>query len=132
MLTYTFAFSFVGVFGMIFLKAYENRRRRRVFISNLLSQFDRVLLVRLQEARGVFFKKRDHVYFFLRDTAPRHARYMVFVLKKTIEEKYDNFFPNMRGSRILRKNGDVSSFLRDIAKHKQEQGGGRIEDENIL
>lgn len=132
MITYTFALSFVGVFGMIILKVYENGRRRRIFISQALSRFDVRVQEQIEKMRFTIERYSNKVNVLVREDIPRYSRYSFFVAKRTVMEKYDNLLPNLRGNRILRKNGDVSSFLKDIAKHKQERGGGRIEDESII
>ncbi len=74
---------------------------------------------------------KTQAYGFLTEDTPRYIKYSIFVFKKTIREKYDNLLPNLRGSRILRKNGDVSSFLKDIARHKKESLPGKIEDDSL-
>lgn len=132
MLTYTFALSCAGVFGMIILKVYENGRRRRIFISQALSRFDVKVQVQMEKMRLSVDRYSHKISTLIKEDIPRYSRYSFFIVKKTIKEKYDTLLPNLRGNRVLRKNGDVSSFLKDIARHKQERGGGRIEDEGIL
>lgn len=132
MLTYTFALSFFGVFGMILVKVYENSRRRRIFLSQSLSRFDVKVQEKIETMRLNIDRYLHKFNSLVREDIPKYSRYSFFVARKTVKEKYDTLIPNLRGNRVLRKNGDVSSFLKDIAKHKQEQGAGRIEDESIL
>lgn len=117
---------------MIILKVYENGRRRRIFISQALSRFDVKVQGQMEKMRFFIDRYSHKIGTLIKEDIPRYSRYSFFIAKKTIKEKYDTLLPNLRGSRVLRKNGDVSSFLKDIARHKQERGGGRIEDESIL
>jgi len=131
MLTYIFTISFFAVFGMVFLKVYENQKRRRTFISQVLSRFDVSILSNINKGYDILDKNKVKGRALVEEDLPRQVRYVIFVIKKAMREKYDTFLPNMRGNLILKKDGDVSSFLKDIAKHQKEGSGGRIEEENI-
>ena len=129
MLTYTFALSAFGLFGMLFLKVYEVKHKKKAFFGLILSRFDSKVHNRLNEVALTYDTGKEKLGLLVRQEIPRQAKYLYFITKKTAKEKYDTFWPNIRGSRILRKNKDVSAFLRDIAKHKEENGGGRIDEE---
>ena len=131
MLTITFDVSSIGVFGMIFLKIYEVKRKRKAYIGIILSKFDSKIHNRINELALTYDTGKEKASLFVKQEIPRQSKYFMFLTKKMAKEKLDFFWPNIRGSRILRRNGDVSAFLRDIAKHKKENGGGRIDEEEI-
>src|SRR3989344_1914911 len=118
MIFYIFAVSFVIVFGILSLKIFEVRRKKRTRFSLVLTSFDSRLRRKFEEAEALLDHGLEESGNFIKQDVPRQAKYALFILKKEIKEKYDAFALNLRGSRILRKNGDVSSFLKDIAKYK--------------
>jgi hypothetical protein len=129
MITYIFAVSALGVFGMVGLKMVEVRRRKKIFISNFLASLDHSLLSKKDSLAHLIDDGYARLGVFVKQELPRHLRYFYFTTKKMVKEKYEVWMPNLHGRFHLRRNGDVSSFLRDIAKHKKENGSGRIDDE---
>jgi hypothetical protein len=129
-ITYLFTISFCVVFGMIFLKVFENRRKKLTKLSALLSSYDEKTLDYLQgltERTEDFSLKAQVIY---REKLPQQTKYFLLLVMKGIMEKYQSLQLSSRGNRNLRT-GDASAFLKDIAKHKRENGGGRIED-NVI
>lgn len=129
-LIYIFAISACVVFGMLLLKVYENRRKKITLLSSVLSGFDDESRARLEELTDSYSEMYEQSGEFLKEKLPQQTKYFFQLVQKNIEEQYQALLLNARGSRALRT-GDASSFLKDIAKHKKENGGGRIED-NVI
>lgn len=129
MIIYTFAISALGIFGMLFLKVYEVKNKKKAIIGMILSKFDSKVHSRLNDIVFIYDTGKEKLGTFVTQEIPRQSKYLYFLAKKTARQHYDAILPNIRGSRILRRNKDVSAFLKDIAKHKEESGIGRIDDE---
>lgn len=115
---------------MLFLKVFENRRKKLTKLSVWLASYDEKTLDYLQSvtARTEDFSEKAQVMY--REKLPQQTKYFFLLLMKGMVEKYESLRLNSRGNRNLRT-GDASAFLKDIAKHKEENGGGRIED-NVI
>jgi hypothetical protein len=124
-----FAVSLIGVIAMISIKVFEIKQHRKTWLFVYLSRFDGELSVQVKNLSQRFDLLDEQAVLFFKEKLPRQVKYFFLLLKKNMKEKYENILPNIRGSRILRKDGNVSAFLRDISKHKEENGGGRIDDE---
>jgi len=117
-----------GVFGMLFLKIIENRRKRKDALSRFLSSFDALVHDHLSNIGDSYADMQDQSMAFLKDELPKQSKYFFMLLNKQIRERYKSLWPNIRGNRVLKEGGPVSPFLKDIAKHREEVGRGRIDD----
>ncbi len=127
---YLFTISFCVVFGMLFLKVFENRRKKLTKLSVWFSSYDESTRNRLESVAHSSQDISAKMQVLYREKLPQQTKYFFLLVKKGVVEKYQSLILNSRGSRNLRT-GDASAFLKDIAKHKKENGGGRIED-NVI
>ena len=126
-----FVISLIGVMAMLSIKVFEIKQHRKTWLFNYLSRFDEETSTMMQKLSQRFDLLDEQAVLFFKEKFPRQSKYFFLLLKKNMREKYENILPNIRGSRILRKDGKVSAFLRDISKHKEENGGGRIDDDMV-
>lgn len=127
-LLYIFGISFVFVFGIIFVKVYEYTHRRKIFISRFFAQFDSHTEQFIEKVFGKYDTLKLKLSALVQEEIPRQTRYFFLLLKKVARERYASLILDVRGNRKLRQDPNVSSFLRDISKHKEEHKGGRIDD----
>lgn len=97
----------------------------------IISKLDAPIKAKLDMGAEVLVDRKEKTILYLKNELPKHAKSILIQTKRGIEEKYATILPNIRGNKVLNKNGKVSEFLKDITKHKEENGGGRIEEESI-
>ena len=127
MLVWLFSLSLVGIILLLSLKLYENAKGRKIFVFQKLSRFDKPLKEKTDQGKQIIEEKSQRVGTFVRDELPLHTRNTVNSFVGALKEKYVTMLPNIRGNRVLHDNGKVSEFLKDIARHREENGGGKIE-----
>ncbi len=128
MLTFLFIFSFFVILVLLIVKVYETKKEKRFFALKALSHFDTSLEKKFGEVKVKYEKEKENAAFLASVELPRQTRNMFLAAKGALRQKYATMLPNIRGSRILKNAGTASEFLRDIAEHKKENGGGRIEE----
>ena len=122
-----FSLSFLGLAVMFALKIYENNSGQKTFLSGL-SKHDEYVDVKLNEIKGRVVKTGDDVLHLATTKLPAHAIHTAMQTKDILKEKYEKILPDIRGSRILKKGGKISEYLKKITDHKEQNGKGRIED----
>ena len=116
---------------MLSIKVFEIKQHRKTWLFKYLSRFDVETSTMMQKLLQRFDLLDEQVVLFFKEKFPRQSKYFFLLIKRNMMEKYENILPNIRGSRILKKEGNVSAFLRDISKHKEENRGGRIDDDMV-
>jgi hypothetical protein len=128
MLTAAFFISGAVTFGLIAVKAYEVRQKRTIFVTRVIAMVDERFSGHRKKVIVALEGRKEAVTGFVVNEAPRRVKYALFILRKEAKDRYDAIVPALRGIRILKKRGNVSTFLKDIARYKEEQGGGEIQD----
>ncbi len=128
LLNLAFAVSFLGILSLLSFKAFEQQRRSKTFFSNFLSRFDGLVKRHSFSLQNQFIVLSEKLILFLKVELPRQTKYFFFLLRKNLRERYAPIALNVRGNRILRQSVNVSPFLRDISKHKENSITGRIDD----
>jgi hypothetical protein len=128
MLTVLFSFSFLVIAFLLGFKVFENKVKRQTFVTKALSKFDDPISRHLETGRVKFEKGVSQAVAFVNEKVPSKTKELISISKNVIQDKYATMLPNIRGHRTLSQNGKVSEFLKDISKHKEENGGGRIEE----
>lgn len=129
MLTVLFTISAVGIFLLVGMKIIELRIKRELPLSVFLGKFDSAVKNRGESLQVAIGEKKNRTVLFIKHELPRHVKYLLFVSRRSLNERYGDVFPNIRGVRELRKDGAVSPYLQDISKHKELQGKGYILEE---
>lgn len=128
MFTYLFLVSLFAIALLLSVKVFENTKKRRFLAMEIISKLDAPIKAKFDMSAEVLEDKKKKTIFYLKNELPKHAKSILIQTKRSIEEKYATILPNIRGNKVLNKNGKVSEFLKDITKHKEENGGGRIEE----
>lgn len=128
MLVVLFSFSFLVITFLLGFKVFENKVKRQTFVTKALSKFDTPISQRLETSRAQYENSKNKAISFVVEKIPQGAKGLVAQSKKALQEKYVTMLPNVRGSRTLNQKETTSEFLKDISKHKEESGGGRIEE----
>jgi len=116
---------------MVAIKVYEYEAKTRTFVTALLSRFDQPFGEKFSAGLKVLDTSRDRVLSIVTQEFPKQTKYFFLLIRKQIQEKYSLMILDTRGSRVLKQDGEVSSFLKDIARDKKENGGGSITEESI-
>lgn len=119
-LSYVFYASLVGMFGMILVKMYEVRLRRRSFIYKLFANFDEITHGLLAKIFVNFKAKKQEFDDFVKTDFKEHMYQVAVKGLAHLRESYDKIRESARGVQKLKENPRVSAFLRDIEEAKKE------------
>lgn len=115
--------SLIAIFAMICGKMIEMRAGKNLFWSRLFVYGDK----RVHDSRN-FIEKKINLYrkiasLFVFEFLPSYTYEKVVKLKDYIYKKYYSSSSALKGNkRMLRTNGSVSSFLKNITKEEQHEG----------
>ncbi len=120
-MTTTITFFIISMFvlaGLIASKIFEIKVRKIDFLVKLFLVGDR--LIRQLGDILIFkynrYKKILNIFIF--DFLPSYLYELLVKMKDYVAKKYYNAGDNIRGRRILKSNGSVSSFLEQLAEDK--------------
>ncbi len=122
MITYIFYGSLIGMMGMLAVKMYEVKRRRRSPVYHLFVQFDEFTHGMLAKILGSLRFKKDKLEVFLKNDLRAISYQTVVKMIAHSREAYDKIRKSARGVQKLKQNPKVSAFLRDIEEAKKEIG----------
>jgi hypothetical protein len=128
MFTIVFAVSFLVVILLLSLKTVENRRGESLAPLKTLRKLDEPLRNLLMKLGNNFNSVADTSEQFLVKDLQTYAKKSVLDAKSYLVGTYEKTLIDARGNRILKQTREVSGFLKDIAKHKVQNGKGRIDD----
>lgn len=113
-----FLISMFVLAGLLASKAFEIKVRKIDFLVNLFLKGDK--MIRAFGDLLVFkynrYKKISNIFIF--DFLPSYLYELLVKMKDYVAKKYYNAGDNIRGRRILKSNGSVSSFLEQLAEDK--------------
>ncbi|MDQ5968977.1 MAG: hypothetical protein QG579_134 [Patescibacteria group bacterium] len=116
-----FLISMFGLAGLLASKAFEIKVRKIDFLVNLFLKGDK--MIRAFGDLLVFkynrYKKISNIFIF--DFLPSYLYELLVKMKDYVAKKYYNAGDNIRGRRILKSNGSVSSFLEQLAEDRVEK-----------
>lgn len=116
-----FLVSMFVLVGLIASKVFEIKVRKVDFLVNLFMKGDKV--IRAMGDLLVFkynrYKKITNIFIF--DFLPSYLYEVLVKTKDYVAKKYYNAGDNIRGRRILKSNGSVSSFLEQLAEDRVEK-----------
>lgn len=124
-----FAVSAIGIAVLIGSKAIEITRKKPVFILQIISRLDPVVVEKQKRALMLIQSKREKVLLVLTEELPRQTRYFFLAIKMQAKKRYEDMVLNVRGVRTFNTTREASPFLRDIREYKEKNGGGVIVDE---
>ncbi len=129
---YIFYGSLLGMGGMLSVKLYELKRRRRSFVYKIFSNFDEITHGTLAKVFGITRAKAKEIEELVKIDFKKHMYQSIVTSLAHVRESYDKMRQSARGVQKLKENPKVSAFLRDIEEAKREIGlkgeEGRIEE----
>lgn len=129
---YIFYGSLVGMIGMLSVKLYELKRRRRSLVYKVFAQFDEATHGMLASVMGKSRAKIKQAEELVRVDFKKHIYQSTVTSLAHLRESFDKIRQSARGVQKLKENPKVSAFLRDIEQAKREIGlkgvEGRIEE----
>ncbi len=128
MITYVFYGSLIAMAGMLSVKLYEMKRRRRSAIYHLFSHFDEIMHGAVGKIFGAFRTTEKQATHFLTVDLPRIVYRRIVTLAARLRDSYDKLRKGARGVQKLKENPKVSAFLRDIEEAKREMEAKNSED----
>lgn len=108
--------------GMLAVKMYEVKRRRRSLVYHLFVQFDEFTHGMLAKILGSIRFKKEKLEIFLKNDLRTIIYQSVVKMIAHGRGAYDNIRKSARGVQKLKENPKVSAFLRDIEEAKKEIG----------
>lgn len=116
-----FLISMFALAGLIVSKVFEIKVRKIGFLVSLFLKGDK--MIRAFGDILVFkynrYKKILNIFIF--DFLPSYLYELLVKMKDYVAKKYYNAGDNIRGRRILKSNGSVSSFLEQLAEDRVEK-----------
>ena len=121
-----FALSGLIILFLPITKALELKQKKTFFIFNLISKGD--IYAREFYHQGVHFysEGKEQILFFFQRQVPIHAKNSLNKLSAFVSEKREQYFINMRNSRLLKKPDGISEFFKNMSEI--EKGNGEIND----
>lgn len=104
--------------GLIASKIFEIKVRRVDFLVNLFTKGDKKIhnLGEILVFKYNRYKKITNIFIF--DFLPSYLYELLVKMKDYVAKKYYNAGDNIRGRRILKSNGSVSSFLEQLSEDR--------------
>ena len=117
---YVFYISLLGMLGMLSIKMFELKRRRRSLVYHIFVRFDKATHGMLARIFGTLRTKKGELEIFLKEDLRRLIYQAIVSSIAHAREAYDRIRASSRGVVKLRENPKVSAFLKDIEIAKKE------------
>ena len=121
-----FNISGLAILLLIITKKMEEKRRKPLFISNAISRGDIHVRKLYHTVIHLYSEMKEKGLFFLKKQIPIHSKNSLNKIFSFLREKRGQYINNMRDSRLLKKPGGMSEFLRNMSD--VEKGNGVIHD----
>lgn len=117
--TTLFIVSFVGLFLLLALKAFEIKVRKIHFLSNTFSKSDEFIysVIEFLVFKYNRYKKISNIFIF--EFIPSYIYELLVRAKDYVAKKYYSVGDDFRGRRVLRNRGSVSFFLERLGEEKK-------------
>jgi hypothetical protein len=131
---YIFYGSLLGMCGMLSVKVYELKRRRRSLIYRMFARFDERTHGMLARVIGTTRVKVKELEELIKVDFKKHIYQSVVTSIAHLRGSYDKMRQSARGVQKLKANPKVSAFLRDIEEAKREisSQGGEVKIEEVF
>ncbi len=122
-----FNISGLAILILIVAKKIEEKRKKPIFISNLISRGDIHIRRLYHVVVHLYSEGKEKVLFFLKKQIRMHSKNSLNKTISFLEERRGRYINNMRDSRLLRRKTDgISEFFKNISN--VEKGNGVIHD----
>ncbi|OHB10189.1 MAG: hypothetical protein A3G05_00380 [Candidatus Zambryskibacteria bacterium RIFCSPLOWO2_12_FULL_45_14] len=121
-----FTVSGLSIVLLIVAKKIEEKRKKPLFISNLISRGDIHIRKFYHTAVHLYSEGKEKGLFLLKKQIPIHSRNSLNKTISFLKEKRGQYINNMRDSRLLKKSDGISEFFKNMSE--VEKGNGTIHD----
>ncbi len=120
-------FALSGVFLALLLvaKRLEEKKRRQVFVLNLISKGDTYTRELYHKTVHLYSDGREDLFFFWEKQMPLQTRNFKNKLVSYLKERQFEYLNTIRDSKILKKSDGMSEFFQKISNIEK---GGTIHD----
>jgi hypothetical protein len=125
-ISYIFAVSGFSIMLLIVAKKVEEKRKKPLFTSNVISRGDIHIRKFYQRAVHLYSESKERVFFFFNKQIRMHSKNSLNKMLSFLEEKRGQYINNMRDSRLLKKSDGISEFFKNMSD--VEKGNGVIHD----
>jgi hypothetical protein len=122
---YIFVASGAALAAITFSKRIEMRRKRKIFILELVSKADENLREFWHEVLRLYSEEKGEFFIRMRKQLPLKARSAWNRFAASVKEKSNERFGEMRNARLLKKSDGLSEFFKNISEIEK---GGEIHD----
>jgi hypothetical protein len=127
MLTTIFILSGVALATLLVAKRIEEKKKRPVFILNLISRGDTHMRELHHRAVQYYSLGKEKGVFLVQKQLPRYSRSSLNKALALLEDRVKKHFDSIRDSRLLKKSDGISEFFKNISE--VERGGGELHDD---
>ena len=113
-----FIVSLLVLSGLVASKVFEIKVRRINFLSNIFVAGDNKIRSLINTIIFKYNRYRKILHIFVFDFLPSYLYELLVKMKDFVARKYYKAGDSIRGRRILKSNGSVSSFLEQISEDK--------------
>jgi len=124
---YLFILSGLGIATLLVAKRIEEKKRRKLFILELICRGDVMLREFHHEAINFYSEGKETVAFFVKKQLPMKSRSTLNKVLALIEDRTEGYLNNLRDSRLLKKSDGISEFFKNVSD--VEKGGGEINED---
>ncbi len=122
MTTTLFLFSLVAMGFMVGWKLFETKVRKVHLVSNLFQKGDDTIHMGVAKASLAHKRYKKIANIFVFEFLPSYIYELLIKLKDYVAKEYYKAGDELRGRRILRRNGSVSFFLERLAEKPVIEG----------
>ncbi len=126
-----FSFTLFAISGLVLIvlmlgKRMAEKKKKPVFILKLIMKGDERARDIRHKAVHLYSVIKDRGYFIVTKQLPMQARITLNKLRANIEERAEDYFGNIRDSRLIKKQEGISEFFEKMSE--VEKGNGEIND----
>ncbi|MDP2642020.1 MAG: hypothetical protein Q8P21_01880 [bacterium] len=121
-----FTISGLAIVMLIAAKKLEEKQKRPLFISNMISKGDIRIRDFYHRAIHLYSEGKEKVLFFFKKQISMHSRNSLNKLVSFLKERRRHYISNIRNSRLLKKPDGMSEFFKNMSDI--EKGNGEIND----
>ena len=121
-----FTVSGLSIVLLIVAKKIEEKRKKPLFISEMISRGDIHVRKFYHTAVHLYSEGKEKGLFLLKKQIPIHSKNSLNKTISFLKEKRVQYINNMRDSRLLKKSDGISEFFKNMSE--VEKGNGTIHD----
>ena len=122
-----FNISGLALILLLINKKLEERYKKTLFISKLISKGDTHARRLYHLAVHSYSEGKERILFFINKQIPLHSRNSLNKTFSFLEDRRKQYLDNLRDSKLLKKSDGISEFFKNMSD--LEKGNGEIHDD---